>query len=155
MYDAKNVEPRTKNKFLIEIDGLDAALSESVKIPDFELGEMEHTAPGQTQPTKYASGKAKFGDIEIKKIMPANDTDTWAYDWITSAIDPATFEHGPPQNYKKDIQIHHLNGQGAIIQTWNVIGAWCKKIAYDEQATSDEDKMLQNVTLACDYYFEA
>jgi phage tail-like protein len=155
MFDAASVEPRTKNKFRVEIEGLEVAYVASVQIPDAELGTMEHAASGQSQPTKYASGQMQFGDIELKKIMPAQSPDSWAYNWLTKAVDPASFQHGPPSSYKRDIQIHHLNGAGAVVQTWNVAGAFCKKIGYDEQGSQDGDKLLQNVTLACDYYVES
>lgn len=154
-FDAKNVEPRTKNKFRVEIEGLDVALVNSIQLPEAELEQMEHRASGQSQATKYASGGLKYGDIELKKIMPAQEADSWAYTWLTQAVDPTTFHHGPPASYKRDIQIHHLNGAGAVIQTFNVTGAWCKKIGYDEQGTSETEKLLQNVTLACDYYSES
>ena len=155
MFDAKSVEPRTKNKYLVEIEGLEVAYVASIQLPDAELGTMEHAASGQSQPTKYANGQMQFGDIELKKIMPAQSADNWAYAWLTNAVDPATFEHGPPNNYKKDIQIHHLNGSGAVIQSWNVSGAFCKKISYDDQGSMDGDKLFQSVTISNDFYTES
>jgi len=151
-FEARAVNPRSKNKWRIEIEGLDAALAFKVNIPEVEVVPKTHQAPGLSHPTSYA-GDLKYGDIELEKVMPADEADEWAWDWFKQAIDPNTHEHGSPSDYKKDLIIWHLKEDGSNLEGWRVKGAFVLKLGYDDQESEDASaKILEKVTLRPDSY---
>lgn len=150
--EAENVDPRLTFNWGLEIKGLSVALCSSVSIPDVEIAQVEHSGGGAAHSTK-TGGKLKFGNIVIKKIMPAITKDLWAYKWLQQVRDPETGTGQPASKYKLNGTFFHYGPDVSIIERWNCKGLWVCKITYSEHnADQDGEKLIEEVTLSCDKY---
>ena len=141
--------PRQKNRYRVDIEGLEAAYVYSIKIPKVEVITKEYRGGGELYATEYPVG-IKIGVFELFKIMPADSMDYWAWEWLTQVVDPAVQKLGVPSSYKRDIEVHHLNWLSVPIHTWYITGAWPKSIEYDDQGAEDLEKEIQRLILACE-----
>jgi len=139
--------PRQKNRFRVDIEGLEAAYVYSIKLPKVEAITKEYRGGGELYSAKYPVGM-KISDFELSKIMPADSMDYWAWNWLITVVDPDVQRIGVPSEYKKDIEVQHLNWLSVPIHTWYMAGAWPKIIDYGEQGAEDLDKVIQGIVLS-------
>ena len=62
--------------FKIEIEGIDQFLIQDVKMPEVEIGAVEH---GATNYNIKTAGGVSYSDAELQKIVPADGGDRWAW----------------------------------------------------------------------------
>lgn len=143
--------PRLGFNFLIEVNGVNAALVEKVGGLKQTIEEVQ-TSPGGV-PFKYTfAAGVSYDDITLEKIMPADEEDNWAYDWMKKAVDPVAGKLGLAADYKKEIAIHHLDLNGNVLQTWRFAGAWIKEVSVSNaDAMNKADKVMQTVVIKVDY----
>lgn len=151
--EAQPVDPRKTFNFAIEIDGLEVALVEKCNIPTLEAGIVEQSSAGTPHVQKTA-GRITVGEITLEKVMPANEADTWAYQWLTSEVrNPRTGATNGADSYKKTISIIHYGNSNNVIDKWVCYGVWPSKIEYNTgDASQNNEKVMETVTLQCDYY---
>lgn len=157
MLYAEHVEPRAANHYTIEVGfaGLVSALVEEVTIPEVEVVTKSHRPPATNSATGFAAG-LRYGDITLKKIMPADSPDLFGFLWLTATMPTVGDIHSLPQIYKMDLTIIHLTGRGHPVDMWYVRGAFPKRIKYGPQgaAGGDGNKLIQEIVLKCDSYVQ-
>lgn len=142
--------PRLGSRFKIEVDGCPAWLVRKVQLPNLKLGVAEHASGGQHYNVGTATA-VSYSELTLEKIMPQDEADTWAYDWLRSCIDPATGIAGLPKDYKKNLVIHHINGQDEVIETFEFDGGFPIAIDYGaNDALNKDDLILESVTFRVD-----
>ena len=130
-------------QFAIEIDGLDQMLVQEVKHPEVERGKVEHGAEDYN--VKTAGGKS-VSDAELKKLVPAPASDSWAWDWMQKAGNSLA------EDYKKDIVVKELAPDGnTTINAWLWEGCWVSKPARsDYKRGNQNENVLETVTIVVD-----
>ena len=130
-------------QFAIEIDGVDQFLIQEVKQPEVERGSVEHGAEDYN--IKTAGGKT-VGDAELKKLIPAPESDSWAWDWLEQAGNSLAEE------YKRDVVFKELAPDGkTTLNAYLWEGVWAKKIAKsDAKRGAQNENMMETVTLSVD-----
>lgn len=141
--------PRQKHQFIVRVDGFDAAWFESATIPETEVETDEFNPAGSVRSTKFA-GRAKIGDCVLKKGMPSDSADLTAWEWLTKAVNTEAGELGDPEDYKKDIEIVHVDRVGKEMQRWTLKGAWIKKIDWGENSGGSSEHVVETLTLSVD-----
>lgn len=132
--------------------GMDVALIRKCNIPEVEIAEDKHAYGGLPHDIKTA-GKMKFGDINIEKVMPAGSSDTAAFRWLQTVIDPNSNVARLASQYKRTVLIEHLAPNGGIVGRWRVMGCWVKKLGYGENdAMKEAEALIEKITLCCDKY---
>jgi|SRR3990172_9605144 len=157
MPDATVVAPRLVFQFEISISGpsgtLAAALCHGVQLPKDSVMAVEHSAGGMTHVIKTAGGMESYEDIVLEKIQPVDAEDNWAYDWLKAACDPETMVIGFPEDYKRNVIIAELDGQGNVIpeSTYEYEGCWVREVEYSKHDAMEKGtKKIETVRLAPD-----
>lgn len=135
--------------FGMEIDGLDVALAQDVKLPDVEVGKVEH---GDTNYNKKTAGGVTTGDCEIQKLKAVGSGDNFAWDWLTQAQNPATGGGGLPEDYKRDVVIKEFAPDGiTTLDSYLLVGCFVMKISNSNYKRGAQDEnMIETVTLSVD-----
>jgi phage tail-like protein len=97
-------------------------------------------------------GRRKFTAIVAKKGMYLAGADTAAYDWFTQAADTDTGLSLPPSQLKRDVDLMHLDGDGNVIETWTLKGAWVSKLEYEKLEGKSSDFLFESLTITYDRY---
>jgi len=148
--EAKAIDPRLTFNYAVEIDGLEVAFVKKVTIPPVSVEKVEHKGAGAAWATKTA-GRLVFEDITLEKVMPADRSDKWAWNWLTTARNPRTGAGASPSAYKKNISIIHYGHARQIIDKWNVEGVFPISVEYtDGDSDQDNERIVETITLSQD-----
>lgn len=140
--------PRKDHRFILELDGANQFLIQEIVPPEAEYETHEHGAPGNI-PNPETPGKIKFTDLVVKKLMPADTADRWAWDWFSNGL------LGDNLSFRKQGFLVDLGGDAnSAIQTWYLGNIWPKKIV-DQARMSDGSggNLIQEVTFSVQMYF--
>ena len=138
--------PRQGWQFQVLVNGFEAAVFQKATIPEVEIEIDEFSSGGSVRSEKFA-GRAKIGDCTLEKGMFADRMDRIAWDWLTTAVNTKTGNQGAPVNYKRDVEIRHVNRVGVPIQTWLLKGAFCSKISWSDNEGDTSEHMVETLTL--------
>ena len=145
------INPRLSFRFSIEMAGIQVALVETLQRPKISVTIVEHSQGGVTHTTKTAGGMETFEDMTLNKVMPAEEEDNWAFEWLSKAVNMDTYTTHNPIDYKQDITVNQLKGNGDIIQSWTYTGCFIKEISYSEYDALDRAaKMIETVVISVD-----
>lgn len=138
--------PRKDFRYLLELDGVNSFLIQEVTPPSAEFTEIMHGAPGNI-PNAKSPGKPKFGDLVVKKLMPALKSDTWAWDWFGAAM------AGVKNDFVKTGFLKHLGPDGVLtVQSYFLGDVWVKKIENAPSKSMGEENMIETVTFSVQWY---
>jgi len=152
---AQPTDARLTFNYSVEIDGLLVALVRGCQIPTVSVGVQEHGGAGTPHNVK-TGGRLTFEPIVLEKVMPAQEGDRWAWDWLRTVRDPETGNTSGASTYKRNATILHYGNEQEVIDKWNVTGCFPSSIEYAQgQGGEDAEAMLETVTLTCDRYVRA
>jgi phage tail-like protein len=140
-----------KFKFLIEIDGITYAGFQKCSELSAELAKIEHWEGGSLIPNK-SPGRLTFPDITLER---GATRDLQLYNWFeeTARASAGLGGRGKPDNgYKRTLDIVQLDRDDSVLQRWNVMGAWPTKFVAGEWDNTTDEKVMESVTLAYDYF---
>lgn len=140
--------PRKQFQFNIMVPGLNPFLCQDVKIPDVEFDMVEH---GDRNYQVKTAGMKKVGQLAISKIMPAETTDNFFWDWMRQIQDTDTGGGDLPSNYKKRIMVEQYANDGqTVIQRWEFDGAWPQKINGIEFNRKASENTIETIDICVD-----
>lgn len=132
--------------FAIEINGIDQFLFQDVKVPEIEIGAVEH---GATNYNVKTAGGVAVSDAELQKIIPAPQGDSFAWDWLSQAQNMNTGQGGLTEDYYKDVVFKELGPDGSTLNSYLWTGCWVRKIAKSNAKRGKQDEnMLETVTVS-------
>lgn len=108
----RTINPRKVYRFAIEVDGLDTAYAQKIKIPKMEVKTAKH---GEGPFEVHTASKITFGDLEIETLKPANSSSVWWKDWFALVVNLDTGAMGDPAFYKKNFFIVETAPDGVTI----------------------------------------
>ncbi len=137
---ANTFEPKRKFRWLLAIEGLDAFLLKSAARPTFTTEEFQIN---YVNATRYLASKYTFEPIEISlhdAIAPSGAQQVM--EWIRLAHEHVTQRAGYADFYKRDIQLKMLDPLGAVVELWDIKGAFIQssnygELAYDNMESAD------------------
>ena len=138
--------PRQGWQFIVRVSGFDAAYFQKATIPEVEVEIDEFNPAGSVRPTKFA-GRKKIGDCTLEKGMFCDYGDMAAWQWLTTAVNSLTGDQGHPMNYRRDVEIRHVNNVGVPIQTWILKEAFCSKITWSDNEGGTSEHNVETLTL--------
>lgn len=132
--------------FAIEIDGVDQLLIQEVKMPETEVGVVEHGASNHNIKTP---GGVAVSAAELKKIKPATSSDDFVWDWLEGAQNMNTGSGG--LNYKRTVVFKELGPTGNVLNAWLWRGAWCSKHSTSDFKRGKQDEnVMETATIQID-----
>lgn len=139
--------PRKNFRFVLELNGANAFLIQSVMPPTVENAVIKHGAPVNI-PDGKTPGKQIVGDMVVKKLCPALQADVWVWDWMAFGL------AGVKKDFCKTGFLKHLGPDGfSTIQSWFLGDVWPSKVEPSELATiSPGENIIETVTFQVQTY---
>lgn len=119
---ANTFEPKRKFRWTLEIDGIDAFTLKTGARPQLTF---EETVIDYINTKRYIAGKQAYSPLNITLQDPiAPSAAQKVMDWVRLAYEVITGRMGYASMYKKDWSLKMLDPQGAVIEQWDIKGAW-------------------------------
>lgn len=145
-----NFEPKMKNRFIMEIDGIQSYLIKAANRPsiNFEKVTLDHI-----NVKRQLKGKGEWQDIEITLFDPIVPSGAQqVMEWVRTSHESITGRDGYADFYKKDVDIYMLGPVGDKIENWKLKGAFILSANFGGlEWASTTDVADITLTLSYDY----
>tara|TARA_B100002019_G_C20870221_1_gene403634 strand:- start:41 stop:529 length:489 start_codon:yes stop_codon:yes gene_type:complete len=142
-------EPKLQNRFIMQIDGINAYLIKSMNRPSLESDEvvLEHL-----NVTRYVKGKSRWQPLDIMLYDPiVPSAAQQVIEWIRLHHESVTGRDGYSDFYKKDITFNLLGPVGDVVEEWELKGAYIQTANFGELDFASSDPVEITLTLRYDY----
>ena len=144
-----NFEPKMKNRYIMEIDGIQSYLIKTASRPSiqFESVKLDHI-----NTYRKIQGKGEWQDIEITlydPIVPSGAQQVM--EWVRLSHESITGRRGYADFYKKDIDFYLLGPVGDKIEQWTLKGAFIKSANFGGLDFESNDVADITLSLGFDY----
>ena len=142
-------EPKLKNRFIMQIDGINAYLIKSMNRPSIESDEvvLEHM-----NVTRYVKGKSRWQPLEIMLYDPVVPSAAQqVMEWVRLGHESVTGRDGYSDFYKKNVTFNLLGPVGDVVEEWELKGAYIQSAQFGDLAFDTSDPVEIVLTLRYDY----
>ena len=142
-------EPKLKNRFIMQIDGINAYLIKAINRPTLESDEviLEHM-----NVTRYVKGKSRWSTLDITLYDPiVPSAAQQVMEWIRLGHESVTGRDGYSDFYKKNITFNLLDPVGAVVEEWELKGAYIQSANFGDMDFASSDPVEISLTLRYDY----
>lgn len=144
-----NFEPKMKNRYVMEIDGIQSYLVKAAARPSiqFEVVTLDHI-----NVKRKLKGKGEWQDITITLFDPIVPSGAQAVmEWVRLSHESITGRDGYADFYKKDIDFYMLGPVGDKIEQWKLKGAFINQANFGDVAFDSNEPAQIELTLSYDY----
>ena len=142
-------EPKLKNRFIMQIDGINAYLIRSMNRPTLESDEvvLEHL-----NVTRYVKGKSRWQPIDITLYDPIVPSASQAVmEWVRLHHESVTGRDGYSDFYKKEVTLNMLGPVGDVVEEWVLKGCYVQSANFGDLDFATSDPAEITLTLKYDY----
>jgi|TARA_B100001094_G_scaffold279075_1_gene289023 hypothetical protein len=142
-------EPKLKNRFIMQIDGIPAFLVKTMARPSvsFEAVTLDHI-----NVKRYVKGKATWAPINITLYDPIVPSGAQSVmEWVRLHHESVTGRDGYSDFYKKDITFNVLGPVGDKVEEWTLKGAFITEANFNELDFASNEPVDIALTLQYDY----
>ena len=142
-------EPKTANRFVMEIDGIPAFLVKTMARPsiNFETITLDHI-----NVKRYVKGKAAWQPITVTLYDPIVPSGAQAVmEWVRLHHESVTGRDGYSDFYKKDITFNVLGPVGDKVEQWRLKGAFIQSADFSDMDYASNEVGTVALTLQYDY----
>lgn len=142
-------EPKMKNQYVMEIDGIQSYMVKAAARPSitFETITLDHI-----NIKRKLQGKGEWQDITITLFDPIVPSGAQAVmEWIRLGHESITGRRGYSSFYKKDITFYMLGPVGDKIEQWTIKGAFINSANFGDVAFDANEPATIELTLSYDY----
>ena len=142
-------EPKLKNRFIMQIDGINAYLIKTMNRPSIESETVELN---HMNVTRYVKGKSKWQPIEVTLYDPVVPSAAQqVMEWVRLHHESVTGRDGYADFYKKNITFNVLDPVGSTVEEWELKGAYIQSANFGDMAFDSSDPVEIALTLRYDY----
>ena len=144
-----NFEPKMKNRYIMEIDGIQSYLIKTASRPTIQFEEVKLS---HINTYRKLQGKGEWQDIEITlydPIVPSGAQQVM--EWVRLSHESITGRRGYADFYKKDISFYLLGPVGDKIEQWTLKGAFIKSANFGGLDFESNDVADITLSLGFDY----
>ena len=144
-----NFEPKMKNRYVMEIDGIPSYLVKSAARPSitFETIVLDHI-----NIKRKLQGKGDWQDITITLYDPIVPSGAQSVmEWVRLGHESITGRRGYADFYKKDITFYMLGPVGDKIEQWTIKGAFINSANFGDLSFDSNEPATIELTLSYDY----
>jgi hypothetical protein len=144
-----NFEPKMKNRFIMEWDGVPGYMVKAANRPSiqFEKVTLDHI-----NVKRQLKGKGEWQDIQITLYDPIVPSAAQSVmEWVRLSHESITGRDGYADFYKKDIDLYLLGPVGDKVEQWKIKGAYINQAQFGELDFSSNDPATITLTLTYDY----
>ena len=142
-------EPKLKNRFIMQIDGIPAYLIKTANRPQitFEEIPLDHM-----NVKRYVKGKGEWQQLQCTIYDPVVPSAAQAVmEWVRLSHESVTGRDGYADFYKKDVTFQVLGPVGDIVEEWKLKGAFIQDANFNDLAFNSNDPVDITLTLRYDY----
>tara|TARA_R100000008_G_scaffold53688_1_gene32666 strand:+ start:140 stop:628 length:489 start_codon:yes stop_codon:yes gene_type:complete len=142
-------EPKLKNRFIMQIDGVPAYMIKTANRPQITFDEviLEHM-----NVTRYVKGKGRWQSIQCTLYDPVVPSASQSVmEWIRLSHESVTGRDGYSDMYKKDVTFQLLGPVGDVVEEWTLKGTWIQDSTFGDLDFSVSDPVEITLTLRYDY----
>ncbi len=142
-------EPKLKNRYIMQIDGVPAYLIKTANRPNltFEEVTLEHM-----NVKRYVKGKATWESIAVTLYDPIVPSGAQSVmEWIRLSHESVTGRDGYSDFYKKDVTFQILGPVGDVVEEWTLKGTWIAAANFNDLDFASSDPVDIELTLRYDY----
>lgn len=121
-------EPRFSKDFLFYLEpaGPPSYLVTTASRPNFQL---EPVVIDHMNLKRKFAGKGDWQDIELTLNDPVSPEGTaQIYSWLREHHDAESGTNGRPSQYKRQLRLDLLTGEGEVVETWVLYGAFLNNV---------------------------
>ena len=142
-------EPKLKNRFIMQIDGINAYLIKAMNRPQIE---SEEVALPHMNVTRYVKGRTQWQPLDITLYDPiVPSASQQVLEWIRLHHESVTGRDGYSDFYKKDITFNTLGPVGDKVEEWTLKGSFISAATFGDMDWATEDPIQIELTLKYDY----
>ena len=142
-------EPKLKNRFIMDIDGIPAYTIKTAQRPQitFEEVVLDHM-----NVKRYVKGKGEWQQLSITLYDPVVPSASQAVmEWIRLSHESVTGRDGYADFYKKDVTFQVLGPVGDVVEEWTLKGAFITEANFNELDFASSEVADIALTLQYDY----
>ena len=142
-------EPKTKNRFIMYIEGVPAYLIKTANRPTitFEEIELDHI-----NVKRYVKGKGAWETLDITLYDPIVPSGAQAVmEWVRLHKESVTGRDGYSDFYKKDVTFNVLGPVGDKVEEWTLKGAMIQSANFGDLDWSVSEPAEITLTLRYNY----
>jgi hypothetical protein len=141
-------EPKRTNRWVLQLEGVDAFLIKTAKRPSMKLEEI--TIPF-INAKRYLAGGFAFDTMDITLHDPiAPSGAQQVMEWIRTHYESVSGRAGYADFYKRDLQLKLLDPIGTVIELWDIKGAFITATNYGDLSYEDDNK-INEISLTLRY----
>tara|TARA_B100001094_G_scaffold274432_1_gene281417 strand:- start:8625 stop:9116 length:492 start_codon:yes stop_codon:yes gene_type:complete len=146
----KAFEPKTKNRFIMDIDGIPSYFVKTMNRPQITFEEIELN---HINVKRYLKGKGTWEPLEITLYDPIVPSGAQAVmEWVRLHHESVTGRDGYSDFYKKDITFNLLGPVGDKVEEWKLVGAFIQTANFNDlDFANGTDVADISLTLRYDY----
>jgi phage tail-like protein len=141
------VVPLKQFEYVVEIDGLDTFLVQEVTLPERSVDVTEH---GEGNIKRKTPGMVMIGQLVLKKLIPADTADTWAFDWFNQVQNTQTGVG--TTTFFRNVVIRLKDNAGSSKKVFQCIECFPSKIVPGSLNSTSSDNVMEEVTLEVNDY---
>jgi hypothetical protein len=144
-----NFEPKMKNRYIMEWDGVPGYMVKAAARPSiqFEKVTLDHI-----NIKRQLQGKGEWQDITVTLYDPIVPSAAQSVmEWVRLGHESITGRRGYADFYKKDIDFYMLGPVGDKIEQWKIKGAFITSANFGDVAFDSNEPATIELTLAYDY----
>jgi len=143
-------EPKTKNRYVMYIEGIPSYLIKAANRPSiqFDTIELDHI-----NVKRYVKGKGAWQTIDITLYDPVVPSAAQAVmEWVRLSHESVTGRDGYSDFYKKDVTFNLLGPVGDVVEEWTLKRAYIQNAAFNDLDWGNgTDPVDITLTLQYDY----
>ena len=142
-------EPKTKNRFVMYIDGIPSYFVKTANRPNITFEEIELN---HINVKRYVKGKASWQPLDITLYDPIVPSGAQAViEWIRLGHESVTGRDGYSDFYKKDVEFNLLGPVGDVVEKWSLKGTYIQSANFGDLDWSVSEPAEITCTLRYDY----
>ena len=145
----RSFEPKLKNRFLMEADGIPAFMVKATGRPSITFDEvvLEHM-----NTKRFVKGKGTWNEISMTLYDPIVPSAAQSVmDWIRLSHESVTGRDGYSDFYKKETTLRVLGPVGDVVEQWTLKGSWIKEANFGDLDFGTSEAVEISLTLRYDY----
>ena len=128
-------EPKRKNRWVLQIEGIDAFLLKTAQRPTITTDEVEMPFVNSR---RYIATLTKFSEMNVTlydAIAPSGAQQVM--EWIRLHFESVSGRAGYADFYKRDVQLKLVDPVGTVIELWDIKGAFIKSATFGDLTYED------------------
>ena len=143
-------EPKTKNRFVMYIEGIPSYFVKTMARPSITFEEI---ALNHINTTRYVKGRGTWDTMEVSLYDPIVPSGAQAVmEWVRLHKESVTGRDGYSDFYKKEIKFNLLGPVGDKVEEWVLKGAFITTANFNDLSMDDAAAVADiSLTLRYDY----